>query len=130
MTAWREYNIREMQIICNLQRFNIELEQIKKHLKEARTDLQRKTCNGRKNDGRDRIITECEEAGLRGDSGAVYKKLKELGTRGIKQALDSTNITKEQFKDHFQKVSKDRFKNDPEDMEAAADLVENISKTE
>ena len=47
MTAWREYNMREMQIICNLQRFNIELEQIKKHLKEARTDLQRKTMGER-----------------------------------------------------------------------------------
>ena len=34
-----------------LQRFNIELEQIKKYLKEARTDLQRKTMGERMMEG-------------------------------------------------------------------------------
>ena len=43
------------------------------------------------------------------------------------KAPDTTNITKEQFKEHFQKISKDCFENDPEELEAAADLVGDIS---
>ena len=114
---------------ADIERLEAELNQIKTQLKEARTDLQRKTRLWEK-EWWDGIISECEEAGIRGDSGAVYKKLKELGTRGMTRAPDSTNLTKEQFKNHFQEISKDRFENNPEDMEAAADLVEDISNTE
>ena len=111
------------------QRLTDQLEQVKNQLKEARTLLQRKTREWEKDWWND-IIGECEEAGQRGDTGAVYRKLKELGTRGMTKAPDTTNITKEQFKEHFQKISRDRFENDPEELEAAADLVEDISQTD
>ena len=108
---------------------NLELQQTKDQLKQARTELQRKTRQWEKDWWSD-IVDECKEAGERGDTGAVYKKLKELGTRGMTRAPESTNLTKEEFKVHFQKISKDRFENDPEEMEATADLVEDISETE
>ena len=120
---------RETDDRAEKDRIDIQLEETRETLKGARTELQRKTRQWEQEWWQD-IINECKGAADRGDTGAVYKKLKQLGTRGMTKAPETTNLTKEQFKTHFQSVSKDRFENDPEEMEAAADLIEDISNTD
>ena len=76
------------------------------------------------------ILVNCENAGERGDTFEVYKNLKKLGGRGLTKAAATTNLTKEEFKEHFQKVSKDRFENTPEEIDAIVEEIEDISQTD
>ena len=62
----------------------------------------------------------------RGDSGLMYKTLKLLGKRGIKEVKKTNTITKEAFKDHFSKVSAERFENPPEEIEKAVEGAEDL----
>ena len=106
-----------------------DLNNAKTDLKEARSTLQRQTRQWEK-DWWENIIKECQEAGEKGDSGTLYKTLKKLGTRGFKTAPETTTITKEEFKDHFQRISKDRFENDPEIIFEAVDKMEDLRDNE
>ena len=56
----------------------------------------------------------------------MYKALKQLGQRGIKKVTATTTITKKEFKDHFSKVSAERFENLPEEIEAAMEGAEDL----
>ena len=42
----------------------------------------------------------------------------------------STNITTDEFKQHFQAISKDRFENNPEDIEETVNMIDDISQTD
>ena len=64
-------------------------------------------------------MVQCEMAAGRGDQGAMYKALRQLGKRGMKKVSASTTITRDGFKDHFSKVSAERFENTPEEIELA-----------
>ena len=59
------------------------------------------------------IIGECVEASDKNDAGGMYRALRKLGTRGNK-APNSSTITTEDFKAHFERVSETRFEIDPE----------------
>ena len=72
---------------------------------------------------------KCKEAEERGDTGTVYKTLKEIGIRDWKGYVQTTNITTEQFKDHFEAVSKERFEILPEEIEEVVEVID-ISETE
>ena len=98
-------------------------------LKEARKELKRESKRW-ENEYYEEILTNCENAGERGDAGEVYKNLKLLGKRGFTKAATTTNLTKEEFKEHFEKVSKDRFENSPEDIDKTLEEVVDISNTE
>lgn len=76
------------------------------------------------------ILEECKNAGERGDSGMMYKTLKKLGGRDIKKESNTTNITTEEFRDHFKKVSEERFENSPEEIAETVRRVEDIRHTE
>ena len=115
--------------IADRPRILIELNQRREDLKTARTELQVKTRIWEK-EWWDKLIDECKEAGEIGNTGIVYRRLRELGVRGMKKAPESTTLTKEDFKNQFQKISKDRFENDPEEMEATVDMIEDISETD
>ena len=54
----------------------------------------------------------------------MYRTLKQLGKRGIKEVKKTNTITKEAFKDHFSKVSAERFENPPEEIEKAVEGAE------
>ena len=106
-----------------------ELEEAKEELKTARKDLKKKSRDW-ENEWWENIIVECREAGERGDSGTVYRTLRDLGKRGMTKATDTTNLTTAQFKDHFSSISKDRFENPPHEIEEIVNQVKDISETE
>ena len=106
-----------------------EIEASRTELKEARKDLKRKTRQW-ENEWWDNILEECNAAGERGDSGLMYKTLKKLGSRNIKQETNTTNIKTEEFREHFKKVSEERFENSPEEIEEVAKRIKDISDTE
>ena len=105
-----------------------ELDRARDELKNARKDMKKELRDWEKEWWED-IISRCKEAGERGDAGTMYKTLKELGVRDWKGPVKTTNITTEQFKEHFEKVSKDKFENLPEEIERAVNEVEDISQT-
>ena len=71
---------------------------------------------------------ECNAANEKGDSGAMYRALRKLETRNTKQN-SGTTITSEQFKDHLQKVSAQRFENAPKDlMETVEQMPVNVDR--
>lgn len=98
-------------------------------LKEARKELKRETRRWEL-EWWEEILTNCENAGERGDTFEVYKNLKKLGGRGLTKVANTTNLTKEEFKEHFQKVSKDRFENTPEEIDEIIEEIEDISQTD
>ena len=98
-------------------------------LKEARKELKRETRRW-EHEWWEEILINCENAGERGDTFEVYKNLKKLGGRGLTKTAATTNLTKEEFKEHFQKVSKDRFENTPEEIDRIVNEVEDISQTD
>ena len=63
-------------------------------------------------------MEECREACATGRVGDMYKVLRELGRRG-KPAGASHHITVDAFKDHFARVTAERFEEDPEVVEVA-----------
>ena len=98
-------------------------------LKEARRDLKRNTRQWER-EWWEQIITECREASERGDMGTVYKTLKKLGNRGKTKAPNTTTLTKDDFREHFKKVSDTRFENDPEEIDRTLEKVEDIRDSE
>ena len=66
-------------------------------------------------------LSRCENAAGRGDLGGMYKSLRTLGGRGVKKVETGTTITKEEFREHFKRVSEDRFENVPEDVDRVVD---------
>ena len=64
------------------------------------------------------VIEECEEACARGIMGDMYKCLRRLGTRE-RPAARSMQLTVDEFKSHFESVSKDRYEERPEVIERA-----------
>ena len=120
---------REAENRADRERIQGELEDTRNELKEARKLLKRKTKLW-ETQWWEAIIEDCREANERGDSGVVYKNLRKLGNRGRTKAPETTNITKEEFKIHFQAISKDRFENPPEEVEAAVNEMEDISQSD
>ena len=95
-----------------------EVEQKKEVLKVARKTWKKERRRWEK-EWWDEILVECERAAGRGDMGVIFKGLKKLGARGIKKVAPSTTITTEGFREQFAKVSAERFKNPPEEIERA-----------
>ena len=58
------------------------------------------------------------------------QNLKKLGQRERKTAAANTNLTKEDFKLHFQKVSEKRFENPPEEIDKILEEVKDIRQTQ
>ena len=106
-----------------------DLDRARDELKEARREMKGQLRDWEKQ-WWEEIISKCKEAGERGDSGTVYKTLKDLGKRDWKGSVQTTNITTAEFKDHFESVSKERFENSPEEIDEAVREVEDISETD
>ena len=64
------------------------------------------------------MIEECEEASARSRIGDMYKCLRRLWTRE-RPAARSMKLIVDEFKDHFESVSKDRYEERPEVIEKA-----------
>ena len=75
------------------------------------------------------ILNDCKEASEKNDSGTVYKNLKMIGKKERSKAA-TTNLTGEDFKEQFMKVSKDCFENSPDDINDVIEMIEDISQTD
>ena len=107
----------------------VELNEAIERLREARREMKQETRRWEREWWEEKIQL-CAEAEGRGDSGKMYKVLKELGRRGWKGPTDTNTITTEEFRDHFKKVSEHRFENTPEEIQEAVDEIVDISDTE
>jgi hypothetical protein len=105
----------------------LEVERAREKVKNVRKDLKRFLRRAEREWWNERI-RECEEASATGRVGDMYKCLRKIGTRG-KPAGRSVNVTAQEFKEHFEMVSKDRYEEDPglieEAVRRAKDLREN-----
>ena len=101
-----------------------EITDSRDELKQSRKNLKRKTREW------ENIINECKDAGERGDSGKMFKTLKKLGTKNIKKDTNTTNINTNQFREHFKKVSCERFENTPEEIDETVRRVRDLRGTE
>ena len=106
-----------------------EMEEARENLKTARRTMKKEIRRWEKEWWEEKI-NECTDAEGRGDSGKMYKIMKELGRRGWKGKTDTTNITKEEFRDHFKGVSEERFENLPEEIEAVNEIDKTMYNTE
>lgn len=100
-----------------VEEMEVELERVRGEVKEARKDLKR-LMRRLERDWWKRVIGECEEACARGKIGEMYKCLRKLGTRN-RPAARSTTVTVSEFKEHFERVSKDRYEEEPRVIEEA-----------
>ena len=74
-------------------------------------------------------IDLCEEASRVGNIGEMHKILRELGGRDRK-AMEGHNITKEEFKEYFQRVSQDRYEVELQEMERTLREVKDLRNTQ
>ena len=106
-----------------------EITESREEVKNSRKEIKRETRRW-ETEWWEKIIEDCKSAGERNDAGEVYRNLKKLGQRERKTAAVNTNLTKEDFKVHFQKVSEKRFENTPEEIDNILEEVEDIRHTE
>ena len=92
-----------------------ELREARKRWKRAVRSWERQWWDG--------VIGECVRAEEVGDTGGLYRGLKKMGMRDVKKAKQDTKITTPEFRDHFKRVSDERFENAPQDIEAAVRRV-------
>ena len=112
--AVRVENRRRLRVRANdviMGRVVREWEEAKERVREANRELKGslRRWEGEFWDG---VLEECREACEEGKVGKMYKKLEELGRRGVR-ASEGTNVTVSEFKEHFQRVSCDRYEVDP-----------------
>ena len=58
------------------------------------------------------MIEECRDACDRGRFGDMYKCLRKLGSK-VCRAPESSMITVNEYKEHFERVSRERYEEDP-----------------
>jgi len=75
------------------------------------------------------IIDECAEAARNGDIGSMYKVLRKIGSRHCKP-YSGTTLTTDEFKKHFEKVTKDRYEVEPSHLMASVEQMPNRSQEE
>ena len=99
-----------------------EIERARENVRRARRDLKTFLREIEREWWQERI-EECEEACATGRIGDMYKSLRKISMKGRK-AGESMNITVNDFKEHFERVSKDRYENDPRVIEEVIGRVE------
>ena len=85
-----------------------DLEEKWQVLREARREWKRET-RAWESQWWQGVVADCVKAEEVGDAGSLYRNLKKIGLRDVKTGKQETKLTTEQFRDHFKKVSEDRF---------------------
>ena len=93
------------------ERLNEEHERIREEVKRARKNLKKRLKELEKEWWNERI-RECELACVQGRVGDMYKCLRKIGMRG-RPAAKGTTVNANEFKEHFERVSKDRYEEEP-----------------
>lgn len=145
-TIGREEELREMheeinrlvtrrnELDNNRQRRNgdegqIEVDEVREEIKRARRRM-KNALRRWENIWWQGVIDECETACNTGNIGNMYKTLRKIGTKGMKNAPTSTTITTDDFKEHFGKVSEKRYEVEPEVMAEVVSRVEDLNHLE
>ena len=97
-----------------------ELEEVKERLREVRRRM-RVFLRRLEREWWEERIRECEEACNRGRVGEMYAILKEVGKRSWKRAPVSCKISVEEFKEHFEGVTAERYELEPERIREAVE---------
>ena len=87
-----------------MERLSEEVKNVRGELKRRMKELEREWWGEK--------INECERACLEGRVGDMYKCLRKIGTKGKPKARGMT-VTVDEFKEHFESVSNERYENDP-----------------
>ena len=69
------------------------------------------------------MLETAKEAAARNEIGRMYEILKQLGLKGTRTRRDQAQFTAEEFKEHFEAVSKERFECPPEEIERTASRI-------
>ena len=101
------------------QRWEEELNRAREEVTRERRELKRKLREW-ESEWWEVLIEECREACEMGRVGDMYKVMRALGKRG-KKAAESHHITVEAFREHFARITEERFEEDPEVVEAAVE---------
>ena len=76
------------------------------------------------------IIDQCQEAEQQNNLGKMYQLLKKLGTRDSKTVSAREYFTPQQYKLHFEKVSKDRNEESEETRNKAIEKITDMRDSE
>ena len=106
----------------------VRVTRAKAKVREARKEVRRFTRRLERRWWQERI-EECREACDRGRIGDMYKCLQKIGSKGRK-APESSRITVGVFKEHFERVSKDRYEEEPSVIARVVGRVEDLREDE
>ena len=87
------------------------MERLRKEVKNAGGELKSRMRELEREWWREKI-NEYETACVQGRLGDMYKCLRKIGTKGKPEARGTT-VTVNEFKEHFESVSNERYENDP-----------------
>ena len=104
------------------------LNRAREQLKEARRNM-RIRLRELEREWWEEVIRECGEASNRGNLGEMYGALRRLGNRDSK-SREGTNITTEEFAEHFKEVSEDRYERTPGQIEEAIGAARDLRGTQ
>ena len=113
------------------ERMNIledRLEMARTQVRNARKEVKRFMRRIERTWWEERIV-ECRNACERGRIGDMYKCLRKIGTKGGK-APESNMITVSEFKEHFERVGKERFEEDPSVIASVIERVQDMRGSE
>ena len=96
----------------------------KEEVKTSRKAV-KKFCRRLEKEWWEERIVECKDACDEGRVGDMYRSLKKIGTRGKKEK-SGTTITMDEFKRHFEKVSRDRYEIEPSKLEEAIEGTKDL----
>ena len=95
-----------------------ELDEARMGVRESRRGLKRRLKELEREWWQEKI-DQCAEACAAGRMGEMYKFLKELGMRGKQRAGRGGTLTASDFKEQFERVSRERYEELPEVIEGA-----------
>ena len=105
-----------------------EVEELRERVKVARKQLKRRLVSLEREWWGERI-GECREACERGRIGEMYSILRKIGRRG-RPAVAGTKITAEEFKEHFEGVSRERYEVEPGMIERVVARAKDLREEE
>ena len=77
----------------------------------------------------DERIRKCEEACAEGRVGEMYKCLHKIGTKGKPTGIGTT-VTANEFKEFFESVMKERYEEEPGEIERAVNEAKDLRQSE
>ena len=101
-----------------------EVERARESVRSARKRLKR-FLKGLERQWWEARIRECQTACAEGRVGDMYNCLRKIGSRD-KPAARSMNVTVNEFKEHFERVSKERYEEDPSAIEEAVSRAKDL----